>query len=307
MHPAVRRATASLLQLVSAGGPTIARPFAELVGSSVRLLRWHGLSARALNLFSSTHWPEVELRPRRVTLGAATRVILRPHLGEFDLAALMSRRPDYEAPVFRFLEGRVSGYAAVVEIGANVGVYTVFFARLLEPRAGKVYAFEPSRAAFSRLLDNLDLNGATNVEPCLAAVSERAGFADLHEPEGHLTNGSLSPEFARLFSTSVTARPVVCVDGSMLAELLERHPGPLLVKVDAEGSEPEVLSTLGPLLRDRRPDLVIEVLPGSERALDALVPAGYARLLLTSRGPVQRPALVGGVDRDWFLTPGATA
>lgn len=95
-------------------------------------------------------WPESVLGPREVTLATNTQFKLQPHNGEFDFAALLGGRLHYENEVFTFLESRMNLYDAVIEIGSNVGVFTVYFGKKLEGRGGRVYAFEPSKKAYAR-------------------------------------------------------------------------------------------------------------------------------------------------------------
>jgi len=49
-------------------------------------------------------------------------VSIVPHLGEFDFAAHICRRMKYEREVVSWLSDRQ--YDFVIEIGANVGIYT---------------------------------------------------------------------------------------------------------------------------------------------------------------------------------------
>ena len=51
----------------------------------------------------------------------------------------------------------------VVDVGANIGFYTLLFASLVGP-TGKVIAFEPVKENFELLSKNIDLNKLNNVE-----------------------------------------------------------------------------------------------------------------------------------------------
>jgi hypothetical protein len=98
-------------------------------------------------------WKPLSFPARDVVLGERTTVRMHPHLGEFDQAALFRRRLGYEQPVFAWLERHAAQrYEAVVEIGANVGIYSFFFDALIksapEGRLHQVYAFEPSDQAY---------------------------------------------------------------------------------------------------------------------------------------------------------------
>jgi FkbM family methyltransferase len=253
-------------------------------------------------------WRPLSFAAREVVVGQRTRIRLHPHLGEFDQAALFRRGLDYEKPVFAWLErNAVRRYQAIVEIGANVGVYSVFFDALIKDQPGgalrHVYVFEPSCRAYRRLTANLQANAAEFVSPFAVAISDKTGFSEFYEPEGHLTNGSLSREFAEHFSPSVRSSMVITLAGPLLADIFARHDR-VLLKIDAEGSEPPILAAMAPILKQHAPDLLIEVLSGVEQQLQRMDElAAYSKLLLTSSGPSLRDALYADpADRDWLLT-----
>jgi FkbM family methyltransferase len=273
-------------------------------------LRWLPSTAKArlMNSVAAVRWPEqLRIRPQNVTVGTRTTVCLRPHPGEFDLATLLHSRLDYERPLFAWLEQNLAAYETVLEVGANVGVFTVFFGQHQRERGGRIVpeivAFEPSRLAFTRLLDNLSLNG-TKARTHNCAVAARSGVADFHEPEGHLTNGSLRADFANIFSDRVTTNMVLVVDADIISKLLPA-PGRSLLKIDVEGAEAEVLRGLRPWISKHRPDLIVEVLPGYAdelRATDFLGPLGYSFFRIEAEGPVPvAPYEASASHRDHLL------
>jgi 16S rRNA C967 or C1407 C5-methylase (RsmB/RsmF family) len=72
----------------------------------------------------------------------------------------------------------------VLDIGANIGVYTTQFARAVG-ESGHVYAFEPAPQTAERLRDNIDLNRLRNVTLVTKALADREGTAEFHLfPEG---------------------------------------------------------------------------------------------------------------------------
>ena len=256
-----------------------------------------------LNSLSTVDWGSPCLPARKVSLAGGVRLWLHPHQGEFDFEALLGGSLTYEEEVFTFLDSIISRYDAVVDIGANIGVFTCWFGSRLRDR-GTVYAFEPSRKVFGRLLENVERNGLENVLIFNCAVGQDSGFAIFTEPEGHLTNGSLVESFARQFSSSVkkTAVPVIAAD--RLATLLADHQR-VLVKIDTEGYEAVVLEALAPVLAKWRPDLVVEVLPGYEEALNAvrcLHDLGYRPCSITPEGPIPCDKIQAGRWRDCFLS-----
>lgn len=284
--------------------PTVAKYYLRTIGSLVRPLP-DGLNKhRLVNTLRGTEWPDITLPDQSVRLGMRYDVRLVPHVGEFDFEALFFRGLAYEREVFALLENRLDQYDAIVEIGANVGVYTTYFAQACNERQA-IFAFEPSRKAFERLKENLALNGAARVQPFNLAVTDKPGLVSFFEPAGHLTNGSLSREFATFFSKDIQTSTVEAVDGSFLAQLLAPYRR-LLFKIDVEGAEADVLRGLAPLITTVHPDLIVEVLEGFESTLNALdfITSQYRLLNITSAGLTERTHFAAdGRHRDYLLVP----
>jgi hypothetical protein len=75
-----------------------------------------------------SQWPSLDFRPLTATVGIGTKIRLVPHIGEFDQSVLFRNHLDYESGVSRWLESVASSkYYVIIEVGANVGVYSVFF------------------------------------------------------------------------------------------------------------------------------------------------------------------------------------
>jgi FkbM family methyltransferase len=65
----------------------------------------------------------------------------------------------------------------VLDIGANIGIYSINAARRIRP--GRVYAFEPVPENVSLLERNIGLNGLDNVDVVRNAVGERQGVVPI--------------------------------------------------------------------------------------------------------------------------------
>jgi FkbM family methyltransferase len=287
---------------LAARHPGMARPYLRLF-KAARLLPDASWKDYLLNSLQSVEWPDVGLPPARVALSPSIAASIVPHPGEFDFAAHLCRRITYESEVVSWLSGRQ--YDAVIEIGANVGIYTLLFSQMWP--AARIFCFEPSRKAYRRLLENLALNESANVTSFNCAIAAQAGFLEFHEPEGHLTNGSIDKTFAALFSNSIRSTSVASLNGNDILQLI---PGKrkVLLKIDVEGSEPVVVRSLENLIASVRPDVLIEVLPQTVDALNELDAFGAYRLYqLDTRGPRERNAFIAGSDRDYALVPAIAA
>lgn len=257
------------------------------------------------SIFRGIEWPDIKFQPQRVTLGTETQVLLTPHSGEFDFMALFGLM-NYEQEVFQVLELRMRNYDAVIEIGANVGVYTIFFAAKLQSleKKAKVLAFEPSSDAFFRLLQNLKSNDLTNVIAVNCAVGNKVQLMSFYEPKGHLTNGSVIRDFANIFSSVVQEKHVLCLNGEIIQQMVAGCSR-LLLKIDVEGSEMDVLATLSDLIKEKRPEIILEVLSSFEHDLNKMLDLfeSYDIFNITDIGLVKSDRFFGGRFRDFMLIP----
>ena len=97
----------------------------------------------------------------------------RIHLDPGD-SLLLSVNGAYEESEARLFEQSIRPGDVVVDIGANIGYYTLLAARAAGPQ-GHVYAFEPERGNYGLLTRNLAENGYTNVSAHDTAVMAQSG------------------------------------------------------------------------------------------------------------------------------------
>lgn len=305
----IARAAASVHRRLAHAPRWIVRLYFQAISLISRSVFSRSMQRRVRNsLCGYGHsWPSLDFGPRTIRLGKDTTVRLIPHLGEFDEDALFTDRIDYEPYMFEWLESRVQDYDLIIEIGANVGIYSVFFdavaRRLPEGQRPRLVAFEPAHVAFQRLQRNLAANKAWSVTAYQAAVGEHSGLQSFYEPVGHLTNGSFMRSFAEHFSPRVNASVAVVVAASELEHWLKTAKRGL-VKIDVEGFEPQLLTALRSLLETYGPDLIVEVMPSTAGPLNAdPVLAAYDRYLITGEGLRSESSLYFSQQHfDWFLT-----
>ncbi|HEY5227680.1 MAG TPA: FkbM family methyltransferase [Opitutaceae bacterium] len=147
----------------------------------------------------------------------------------------------------------------VVDVGANVGLYTLYMAGIVGPE-GRVAAFEPDPDLVEILRKNCAENGATRIEVHNCALGEKAdrlvlSRLTLNSGENHL--GADSREAFR--------RPIE-VDVARFDTLIP-DMAPDFVKVDVQGWELNVLKGMESVLRSAKPLVYVELWPdGLERA-----------------------------------------
>jgi FkbM family methyltransferase len=162
----------------------------------------------------------------------------------------------WEAPELAFVRSILRPGDVVVDVGANVGIFTLTAAHAVGA-GGQVHAFEPVPANFERLAENVSRNALSNVLLNQVAVGSAAGETQLGlEPEMELTSGKRMSGFFTVGSTlrQVTV-PVVSLD-KYAADHLQGRPVRFL-KIDVEGYEPEVLRGMRTLLGTHRVDTVM--------------------------------------------------
>ena len=152
---------------------------------------------------------------------------LRPGAGEsFTFYENLIRR-DYLAHGIRLGAG-----ATVVDIGANIGTFTVLAASIVGP-TGRVIAFEPVSATFARLQANIALNGLHNVVACREAVDGRDGTIGIRigaKSALSTTYGTIDPAE----HTMVETVPCRSIGGLFDRHQIDRIE---LLKMDCEGAE----------------------------------------------------------------------
>jgi FkbM family methyltransferase len=122
----------------------------------------------------------------------------------------------------------------VLDVGANLGLYTVLLSRLVGP-TGRVIAFEPDPHHVALLTKNCALNGCANVEAHNVALGSGSGRLALRRRFFNSGANTLGNADRKQFPTEVA------VDVVSLDEFLPMLR-PDLVKIDVQGWEVDVLS-----------------------------------------------------------------
>ncbi|MBD0736173.1 FkbM family methyltransferase [Streptomyces sp. CBMA29] len=186
----------------------------------------------------------------------------------------------WEPRMTQWLQRRLRPGDTYVDVGANVGYFSVLAAQLVGPE-GRVVAIEASQAFNERLEQNARLNDLTNIRAVHTAVSDK---------QQTLT-------FILASSANMGANSIVPWDGPAESTFdIEAFPLPdvlqedeiaraRVIKIDVEGAEGSVVRGMAPLLERLRPDaeVTVEVTPDRmeqlgdsvEELLDTMRGAGF--------------------------------
>ncbi len=157
-----------------------------------------------------------------------------------------------EEGTMRWIESEAKPGSVFMDIGANVGVYSIAAAHRVGP-GGKVYSFEPHRFNAATLMQNVMLSSLNErVTIFTSPVSDRPGVirfnyvslksASSGSQLGHTNIAGKDRNFDPVASEMMSA---VSVDWLIDQKVIEP---PTLVKIDVDGNEPMILRGMRGLL-----------------------------------------------------------
>jgi FkbM family methyltransferase len=157
----------------------------------------------------------------------------------------------YESETTQFFNKFIKPGWNVIDIGANIGYYTVLLAKLTGP-TGKVYTFEPTRKYFGYLSRNVRENDLNNVILNRIGLSNKKGKVKLKFDNSSATafwTGDKKPEYSEVIN-------LVSLDNYLKYYSMSRLD---LIKVDVDGCEPDLLKGAVRTLKKYQPVIVMEV------------------------------------------------
>lgn len=179
-----------------------------------------------------------------------------PHEGTLFIAAALNRYDPFMTELF---ERVVKEGNTVIDLGANVGYYTLLASKIVGKR-GRVYAFEPDPKSYKLLVKNIDFNNYSNIIPVPKAVTDRVGSTKLF----------LSPEPGAdtLYADEGQQRFIEVETETLDHFFQDKGETVNVVKMDIEGGEMDALSGMDSLIRQNQNlNMFVEFFPRNiERA-----------------------------------------
>jgi FkbM family methyltransferase len=221
-----------------------------LANTILGYIRWSPLNYKKGGLYERVAEPQIvsHLEPTvaQARFGAWFHVhaadVIQRHIYSFGV---------WEPAITDFVKRRLEPGDTFIDVGANIGYYTLLASSLVGP-TGSVVAVEASPSIYAALQDNLHLNGVTNVRPVHVAASDASGLVDIYLADP--TNiGETTLLASRGFrqEAQIRCEPLT----SILTEREVRSAR--VIKIDVEGHELPVMTGLMPILTETRSDLEI--------------------------------------------------
>jgi FkbM family methyltransferase len=150
----------------------------------------------------------------------------------------------------------------VIDIGANIGCFSVLAARAVGP-TGRVLAVEPEEANFESLRRNIRLNRCENVDARRLAIGDSSGTVDLHVGGTALfssiyseVGGTKAEAPTHATGASVQRVPMSTLEALMDDAGVERCN---YLKVDCEGAEHDIFREMDEHTAGRIEQITMEV------------------------------------------------
>ncbi len=181
----------------------------------------------------------------------------------------------YEKSITELIKKKVKKGDVVLDIGANIGYYTLIFAKLVGKK-GKVFAFEPEPTNFSLLKKNVEVNGYKNVVLVQKAVLNKIGKLNLYLNEDNMGDH-------RTYD-SHDDRRFIEIESIRLDDYFKDYNGRInFIKMDIQGAEFGALQGMYDLLKKNSVEMTTEFWPGgfkrfgasSEEYLNLLTKLGF--------------------------------
>ena len=182
------------------------------------------------------------------------------------------KRGAYEPHVTGVFRERLRPGMHVLDIGANIGYFTMLSASLVGP-SGSVIAIEPNPSSAKLLEASRRANGFDNVVVAQVAAGRELGLLVLHGSYGNVMTSAAPDDAAALLSS--TTVPTLKVD-----DLVGHDTKIDFLKIDVEGAEYNALLGASELIKRCHPTIVSEFSPSTMPGISGIDGRGYLRFLL---------------------------
>ena len=206
-------------------------------------------------------WEIVRIRnkPLRFIYDNDLSVLLYPNDGSARLVFYF----DYQEPhEFEFLNRYLDKSMFCIDIGANIGMYSLFMAK----RTDHVLAFEPQNVAMSRLMENININQISNITAEEIALSDQSEKLALKIDKAD-SSRSCTTKYLNGNGDEYIV-DATCLDDYIVNNPINRID---FIKIDTEGFEKNIVYGANKSLKKYRPVVEIELIQNFHNVTDASI------------------------------------
>lgn len=218
--------------------------------------------------------------PLRIRLSNQVTLAVPPRLDSITTYVLLEQETWFEKEL-GFLSRWLKPGMTAIDVGANLGVYSLPMARLAGSQ-GRIYAYEPGSEARGLLEQSRDINTANNLEIFNLALSDS-------ERDGRLILGSSSELNALGDIGEGEAVHITSLDSE---DAIRGWASPDFIKIDAEGEEERILRGGKNFFLRHSPLVMFEIKAGDKintNLCAAFLAMGYRLFRLLTGAPILIP------------------
>lgn len=199
-------------------------------------------------------WDRVWWRPISYTARTTDRLRMRGHTADL-IQRYVYYFGQWEPAISTWFRGYIRPGDVVVDVGANIGWYTLLAAKCVGPN-GRVVAVEASPTIAARLRENLEMNpavaGRVTVVNC--AAGDRDGSVPVYLADAENTGKtSLHAEAGATAESTVPMKQLAAILNGVELHRVR------VIKIDVEGAERQVVAGLLPVAHRLSPGTAILV------------------------------------------------
>jgi len=153
----------------------------------------------------------------------------------------------WEDPLFQISKFILSGMDAplVLDIGANLGAYSIPIAKEISKVGGNVIGFEPQRIVYYQLCGNIFLNRLDNFYAFNTAVGSTESVVEIpeidYENNTNIGAFSLEKKYREIHGVENSIKNITNKVPLITLDNFDIEKPPALIKIDVEGHELSVL------------------------------------------------------------------
>ncbi|MEQ1742445.1 MAG: FkbM family methyltransferase [Candidatus Nitrotoga sp.] len=209
------------------------------------------------------------------------------------------RNKSYEPHVTSLIKNTLGKEDVFLDIGANIGYFTMLASSIVKKGGGKVIAFEPNPQNLQLIYSSMQKNCAENIDIYPYAVSNTASilrFTNVGSNGGVVTKHSKDQK--HFFLVQSVVLDVILKDEAKIS----------LIKIDIEAHEPFALKGMDELIKKHQPKIITEFHPWAMRLnnlgdpsvyLDQILDLGYRLSIIKPTGELMDASCSHDVILHW--------